>query len=102
MKLQSFALFAFMAGALAACSGQQVAETALDVTVAAGKIVVNTGVGATKLAARGGAAGYRAVRDARNPEGQPFPEGAVLCSRGEGVFVAARQQEDGSFTCPSA
>jgi hypothetical protein len=86
---------------LAACTGEQVMENSGDAVMLAGRVVVSTGVGATKLAYRGARGTYRAVRDARDPEGEPFPPGTFLCSVGEGVFVEAERNPDGSFSCES-
>jgi len=84
---------------LGACTTEQVAENTGEVVWGAGRLAVNTAVGASKLAYRGASGTYRAVRDARNPEGEPFPPGTFLCSVGEGVFVEAERKADGSFTC---
>lgn len=86
--------------ALGACSAEQVTDNTVDAAKLTGKIVVNTAVGATKLAYRGSKAAYGAVQDARSPEGETFPPGAVLCSRGDGTYIPARQEADGSFACP--
>ena len=99
MMSRSKGLFVAAAVFLGACTGEQVMENSGDAVMLAGRVAVNTTVGATKLAYRGARGTYRAVRDARNPEGEPFPPGTFLCSAGEGVFVEAERDADGSFTC---
>lgn len=84
---------------LGACTAEQVTENTGDVIVGTGRLAVNTAVGATKLAYRGARGTYRAVRDARNPEGEPFPPGTVLCTAGDGVFVEAERRRDGQYSC---
>ncbi|MEI4231389.1 hypothetical protein [Roseovarius sp. D22-M7] len=84
---------------LGACTTEQVTENTGDVVWGAGRLAANTAVGATKLVYKGARGTYRAVQDARNPEGEPFPPGTFLCTVGEGVFVEAEQRTDGSYTC---
>lgn len=96
-RVQTLAVAALLS--LGACTTEQVTENTGDVVVGAGRLVVNTAVGATKLVYRGARGTYRAVRDARNPEGEPFPPGTVLCTAGEGVFVEAQRRRDGQYSC---
>lgn len=96
-RLSAVALVAVVA--LGACTTEQVAGNTGDAAKLVGRVAVNTTVGATKLAYRGARGTYRAVRDARNPEGEPFPPGTFLCSAGEGVFVEAERGPDGSYDC---
>jgi hypothetical protein len=84
---------------LGACTTEQVTENTGDAVVGAGRLAVNTAVGATKLVYRGARGTYRAVRDARNPEGEPFPPGTFLCTVGDGVFVEAERGPDGNYNC---
>ncbi len=94
---QAVALAAF--ATLGGCTTEQVTENTGDVIYGAGRLAANTAVGATKLVYRGARGTYRAVRDARNPEGEPFPPGTFLCSVGEGVFVEAERRPDGNYNC---
>jgi len=96
-SFQAVAIAAFLS--LGACTTEQVTENTGDAALAAGRLAVNTAVGATKLVYRGARGTYRAVSEARNPEGEPFPPGTFLCSVGEGVFVEAERRADGSYTC---
>lgn len=85
-----------------ACTAEQVTENTGDVVWGAGRLAANTAVGAGKLVYKGARGTYRAVRDARNPEGEPFPPGTFLCTVGDGVFVEAEQRPDGQYTCANA
>jgi len=96
-RFQACAVAAFVS--LGACTTEQVTENTGDVVWGAGRLAVNTAVGATKLVYKGARGTYRAVSDARNPEGEPFPPGTFLCTVGEGVFVEAEREPDGSYTC---
>ncbi len=84
---------------LGACTTEQVTENTGDAVLGTGRLAVNTAVGATKLVYRGARGTYRAVRDARNPEGETFPPGTVLCRVDDGVFVEAERDPDGTYTC---
>lgn len=99
MKTSFPALAAAAFLSLAACKTEQVTDRTGDAVVGAGRLAVNTAFGATKLVYRGARDTYRAVRDARNPEGEPFPPGTVLCTAGEGVFVEAERRRDGQYSC---
>lgn len=96
-SVHAFAVAAFLS--LGACTTEQVTENTGDAAVAAGRLAFNSAVGATKLVYRGARGTYRAVSEARNPEGEPFPPGTFLCTVGEGVFVEAERRPDGSYTC---
>jgi hypothetical protein len=96
-SFQAFAVAALVS--LGACTTEQVTENTGDAVLATGRLAVNTAVGATKLVYKGARGTYRAVSEARNPEGEPFPPGTFLCTVGEGVFVEAEQRPDGSYTC---
>ncbi|OWX99691.1 MULTISPECIES: hypothetical protein [Thioclava] len=89
-----------LAATLPACTREQVTDNSVDAAKLGGRVVVNTAVGATNLGYEGGKAAYGAVRNARNQEGEAFPDGALLCSVGDGSFVKAKRAKDGSYSCP--
>lgn len=53
MSITRITLIAIFAAALSACSAERAVDTTVDVGLFAGKTVVKTGVGATKLVVRG-------------------------------------------------
>ncbi|MGM0661726.1 MAG: hypothetical protein ACQEUH_11195 [Pseudomonadota bacterium] len=99
MKTRFPALAAAALLSLGACTTEQVTENTGDAVLGAGRLAVNTAVGATKLVYRGARGTYRAVRDARSPDGEPFPPGTFLCTVDDGVFVEAERLPDGTYSC---
>lgn len=59
MTFTRFALVAAIVAGLSACSAEKVVDRTVDTTLFAGKTVVKTGVGATKLVVRGTGAALR-------------------------------------------
>lgn len=86
---------------LGACSAEQVTDNTVDAAKLGSRVVVNTAVGAAKLGYRAGAYTYNTVAEARSPSGQAFPEGAALCPTGEGAYVQATMNADGTVVCPT-